>query len=244
MDVLKLFCWVKNQVILWKVQTNKLYSNINLFSCEIKPSLYSWHCWNKSRKWLWTESTISKNLVQVQTTSRNIFVLEVDGTWNVDWLIDVVSFVTNTRLIVPRKCVVHLPGKSWAVHVDEKVCARDHCCRCDKCLWWWSQAHLWLCVLPLSFVSATRQLRLYAEEYLTHRDITFAYYLCVFHHSLLVDRFSARYVRTIISVKYIFTQRKHPICIYCQQGNLNEMSLFFFFIASLAFLGCSAKAPK
>ena len=80
----------------------------------------------------------------------------------------------------------------------------------------------------LSFVSATRQLRLYAEEYLTHRDITFACYLCEFHHSLLVDRFSARYVRTSISVKYIFTQRKHPICIYCQQGNLIEMSLLFF----------------
>lgn len=105
MDVLKLFCWVKNQVILWKVQTNKLYSNINLFSCEIKPSLYSWHCWNKSRKWLWTESTISMNLVQVQTTARNILGHVVDGTRNVDWLIDVVSFVTSTRLIVPRKCV-------------------------------------------------------------------------------------------------------------------------------------------
>lgn len=106
MDVLKLFCWVENQVILWKVQTNKLYSNINLFSCEIKPSLYSWHCWNKSRKWLWTESTISMNLVQVQTTSRNILGHVVDGTRNVDWLIDVVSFVTSTRLIVPRKCVL------------------------------------------------------------------------------------------------------------------------------------------
>lgn len=147
------------------------------------------------------------------------------------WLIDWRCVFRDQHSLdsAEKVCFVHLAGKSWAVHVDEKVYARDHCCRCDKCLWWWPQAHLWLCVLPLSFVTATRQLRLYAEEYLTHRDITFAYYLCVFHPSLLVDRFSARYIRTSISVKYIFTQRKHPICIYCQQGNLNEMSLFFFF---------------
>lgn len=88
-------------------------SNINFVSCEVTPLIYSMTCWKNSRKWLWTSWTRSKrNLVQGQTTSRNIHVHEVNGTWIVGWLIDMCPSWSILAWECRDSVFVHLAGKS------------------------------------------------------------------------------------------------------------------------------------